>query len=420
MKSGILNKGWVVIVCACAAMAVAGPARVIYVDAGAQGAGTGSSWADACTSLQDALASAAAAEKPLEIRVAKGVYKPDQGVGIKLGDRTATFTLVNGVALKGGYAGASDPNVRDVVLFETVLSGDLAGNDSATVFSSNENSCHVVTGSGTDNTAVIDGFTITAGSTYPLSLPATRPLGGAGLRIDAGSPTVLRCCFRDNVPRGDEVLLAANGSHPVVTDCAFLHNRGKGMSCVNKSNPIVTNCRFEGNDSGSMDNQDSSPVITGCQFAGSLRYEIQAIYCDSTLTDCVFTGGDSRIGQGIHFIGGRATLTGCTFTDFQDGAMETPDELTLVRCTFRNNSGFLAGALRSVRSRLVTAFECAFVGNSGSLAGAIYGGDIRLHDCEFIGNSGHEGTYTMWAEVIDNEGAKAVSPKIMVTLHPAQ
>ena len=64
MQGGILNKRFVVIVCAFAAVAVAAPARVIYVDVGAAGAKTGASWADACNYLQDALALAAAAEKP--------------------------------------------------------------------------------------------------------------------------------------------------------------------------------------------------------------------------------------------------------------------------------------------------------------------------------------------------------------------
>ena len=47
------------------------------------------------------------------------------------GDRDATFELVSGVALRGGYAGfgAPDPDVRDIARFQTILSGDLAGND---------------------------------------------------------------------------------------------------------------------------------------------------------------------------------------------------------------------------------------------------------------------------------------------------
>ncbi|MHC4529479.1 MAG: hypothetical protein ACYTFW_15820 [Planctomycetota bacterium] len=43
--------------------------------------------------------------KPVEIRVAQSTYKPDQGNGVTDGDCETTFGLMNGVTLKGGYAG---------------------------------------------------------------------------------------------------------------------------------------------------------------------------------------------------------------------------------------------------------------------------------------------------------------------------
>ena len=108
-----------------------GPRRTIYVDADAPGANNGSSWENAYVYLQDALADANAAEKPIEIRVAQGIYKPDQGVIQAPGDRTATFQLINGITLKGGYGGFSeqDPDARYIDLYNTILSGDLLGDD---------------------------------------------------------------------------------------------------------------------------------------------------------------------------------------------------------------------------------------------------------------------------------------------------
>ncbi|MBN1508620.1 MAG: right-handed parallel beta-helix repeat-containing protein [Sedimentisphaerales bacterium] len=402
MKSGMFSTGLMVAVCACAAARAAEPAQVIHVDAGANGAGSGSSWADACIHLQDALVSAAGVEKPVEIHVAKGLYKPDQGVSVMPGDRLATFKLANGVTLKGGYAGAAaiDPNARDTTLYETILSGDLAGNDGGAGFTKDpgaisidkDNSYHVVTGSGTDTTAVMDGFTITAGSMAP-----PRPAGddalatGTGMLIDTGSPTVLNCCFRDTYPRATEVLAALNGSHPIVTNCTFLNNQGTGMCNVDNSNSIVTNCRFEGNSSGAMENRYSSPVITGCQFLDNGPTMIEAFDCNSVLTDCVFTGTDGTTRrQGLSASGGRLTLMGCTFTGFTKGAIETRDDLTLVRCTFQNNSGFMTGVVGSFFHPHVTAIKCVFIGNEGYEAGALSGGDIELHDCEFIGNIGSQ------------------------------
>ena len=82
------------------------------------------------------------------------------------GDRFATFELKNGVAIKAGYAGFGepDPNARDTEVYETFLSGDLLGNDGTDFANNYENSYHVVTGSGTNDTAVLDGFIITAGN----------------------------------------------------------------------------------------------------------------------------------------------------------------------------------------------------------------------------------------------------------------
>lgn len=135
---------------------------VYYVDDDATGANDGSSWADAYWFLQDALAAAQGGD---EIRVAQGTYKPDQRVMIltrgtqviSSGDRTETFQLINGVSLKGGYAGFGepDPDARDIEAYGTILSGDLNGDDMPVANPSDlldeptraENSFHVVTGS---------------------------------------------------------------------------------------------------------------------------------------------------------------------------------------------------------------------------------------------------------------------------------
>ncbi|MHC4440854.1 MAG: hypothetical protein ACYS3S_26190, partial [Planctomycetota bacterium] len=47
------------------------------------------------------------------------------------GDRTVAFQLKKGVTLRGGYAGFGepDPNAREISLYETILSGDLNGDD---------------------------------------------------------------------------------------------------------------------------------------------------------------------------------------------------------------------------------------------------------------------------------------------------
>jgi hypothetical protein len=120
--------------------------RILYVDpAGSNIDGT--SWAKAFHHLQDALAVAQPGD---EIRVAKGIYKPDRGKDANVGDRNASFRLVNGVVIKGGYGGIGhqlNPDMRNIALYASIVSGDLGGNDMAEVpVNTNDNSYHVILG----------------------------------------------------------------------------------------------------------------------------------------------------------------------------------------------------------------------------------------------------------------------------------
>jgi hypothetical protein len=152
-------------------------AKVIYVDVNAPGpTHDGLSWENAYQYLQDALADANSAAKPVEIQVAQGIYTPDSNSADPngSGNRTATFQLINGVTIQGGYAGFGepDPNERDIELYESILSGDLAGNDVEVNDPADlldeptraENSYTIVTGSRTDANAVLDGFIVTGGN----------------------------------------------------------------------------------------------------------------------------------------------------------------------------------------------------------------------------------------------------------------
>jgi len=266
--------------------------KTIYVDDNAAGVNDGSSWTDAYNYLQDALADAKSAEKPVEIKVAQGVYKPDQGAGKVPHDQTATFQLIKGVTIKGGFAGSeeSNQNARDVKLYETLLSGDLKGNDSPSDLLDetlrNDNSYCVVTSNMIPRTAVLDGFTITAGSHH-------------GMYNKNGSPTIIECTFRANRAECWGGGFCNENGNPSIKQCTFSQNSAKyGGGIWNwKGSLFLSSCVFSENSAkygGAIYNYENSrPKIYNCTFRrNSGKYGV-GIYnknnCQSRVTNCTFT-----------------------------------------------------------------------------------------------------------------------------------
>jgi hypothetical protein len=265
----------------------------IYVDANANGWNDGYSWKDAFNHLQDALG-AARIYGCNEIRVAQGIYRPDSSSAQPngTGDRQATFQLTNGIAIKGGYAGfgTPNPNARDVRTYETILSGDIG-----TLGFNGDNSYRVVTGSGTNKSAILDGFTISSGNANG---------NGGGMYNNAGSPTVTNCMFIENLAAGSGGGIY-NGFHsnPSVTNCIFNGNLafdyGGGMYNGNYSSPLVTNCTFSQNyvniyGGGMCNDHHCYPTITNCTFAANTAENdgggIANYESTPTITNCILWG----------------------------------------------------------------------------------------------------------------------------------
>ena len=392
-------------------------AKVVYVDADAVGANDGTSWNNAYTFLQDALANAEAAVKPVEIRVAQGVYKPDQGIGIALGDRRASFYLKSGVAIKGGYAGVStpDPNARDVGEYETILSGDLNGND---VYVNDpdyllnehtraENSWTVVIGSNTDETAILDGFTITSGYIRIITFGlGSEPAGGAGMIISSGSPTIINCTFTDNVTGNTGGgLLIYNDSNPTLLNCKFIRNcaeSGGGGIFSSESGPTLINCKFYNNYSrrkgGAMFNFRSNPELTDCTFSGNSIPDIPTSLnegggamrnSDSSLSlnNCAFSDNTASYGAGMH--------------------NENNSNPILKNCTFRNNSARISGGgMFTEDSNDLRLIDCVFSGNSALSGGGMSNkySNVVLVNCIFSGNKAYDELRTDPPEILLGEG----------------
>ena len=383
------------LLCALFILAVsctAATGKVIYVDVDAVAEYDGSSWALAYLCLQEAIAQVRPGD---EIRVAQGIYRPDRQPAFsggrtgrsgrteitESGDRTATFELINGVTFKGGYAGYSEPypDKRDFNLYETILSGDLDGNDVDIIgpgdllgeSSRAENSYHVVTGSGT---AVLDGFTITGGNAN-----ISPHSNGGGFYNKYGVVEIINCAFIANSAKNDGGAIYNELSNTSLTNCTFMGNSAGhdgGGVCNDKCNPSLTNCTFSDNSAvdrgGGIFNDQSNLWLDGCTFNANWAQNGGGMHnyrSNPNLTNCTFSENSARYGGGMYNNNeSNPSLTKCIFRrnsaiDYGGGIYSYDSELSLSNCIFTGNHARLYGAGMSNNSSKPILTNCTFSGN---------------------------------------------------------
>jgi probable HAF family extracellular repeat protein/predicted outer membrane repeat protein len=419
------------------------PQLVLYVDDDATGEQTGNSWQHAYRYLQDALTNANASQKVVEIRVAQGVYKPDQGATMTSGDLEATFHLTNHVTIKGGHAGLGEinPDARGVDAYETVLSGDLSGDDVGVSDAADlleepsraDNSYHVVTGHQTDQTAVLDGFTITGGNAnrgywvayygggitadsagmqlVNCKIESNVAAQGGGLHIGSGGTKLTDCTFSGNAAVHAGGMLNG-GPQTTVTDCEFIDNyadtSGGGTICTDA---VFTRCSFIRNRAGvstggAVNNDCSAPTFDDCTFidntssyAGGAIYNYEG-YLE--ITHCTFVGNSSDNGGAIYQGDTDTILTGCEFTGnhaVTGGGVSNAgySDPTLTDCSFVDNRAEYGGGFHNTTGSAPTMLNCSFTGNTATDSGGAIGSynnydyGMMLTDCLFSDNSAPKG-----------------------------
>ena len=145
----------------------------VYVDIAATGANDGTSWADAYTDLQVALASTASGE----IWVAAGVYHPTTCSPCLDADRSIAFDLKDNVAVYGGFDGTeSNISQRDFNANLTILSGDIG-----TAMDSTDNSYHVCRAVHVNSSCILDGVIVEQGNADNSSVSTDNIFGGGNI-----------------------------------------------------------------------------------------------------------------------------------------------------------------------------------------------------------------------------------------------
>jgi predicted outer membrane repeat protein len=392
----------------------------LYVNDDATGANNGSSWSDAFTDLQSALA---IAEEDDQIWVAEGTYLPGNS-------STATYLINKNLQLYGGFAGTENSLAErgDPAEHPTILSGDVNGNDVVDDFVNfkADNVMVVVTihANLSNETVVVDGFTIQGGHA---DNDDGNSKNGGGMHI-GGPAKIAHCRFEQNfaLNRGGAIATKAGTSQTItIDDCSFNHNlsnRG-GAADIRFSNLYFTNCTFSENIALATLNQPFEQNGAAIMTQNSNCY----------FKRCTFDANEATNGAAALFFwvdlngeGFEVEVDSCTFTNniARTGAAfysQTFGKNSLTRIThstFLNNqsNGQTPHGNIAIYHQLDDAYgkavieNCHFDGNTSNHTGgglSIGSGPGAAHSkysiksCTFKNNtaSDNAGALELWAEV---------------------
>lgn len=295
-----------------------------YVDHTATGANNGSSWVNAFTSFQSAVATASSGDTVL---VAAGTHKPSVGPA-----RLKKYTLVNGVCYYGGFPnGGGTFASRDFTVNRTILSGDIGTpNDSI------DNCFVVIDATNLTNTTLMSGFTVEKGN--------ADSTGTGNMYNRAGG---IHLGTTGNI-RLDSVTVRSN-----------FGKVGSGIYAEGPVNWVLRGCNFENNGNGSAVyiGGNASGSFTNCTFNNNLGFNGGAISLNVLTATFSFTN--------CNFTNNRATASG------GGGAINSGQTAgTYTNCTFINNTALTGpgGALYKFYSTANTFTNCTFQGNRADLS----------------------------------------------------
>lgn len=363
----------------------------VYVDIDAIGSADGSSWANAFTDLESAIA---ITEEGGEIWIAEGTYPcPSTET-----TNNVYFTIDVNMGIFGGFNGTeSSIEDRDVELYKVILDADQNDDDVEGEGQTNrdDNNRHVMFIAETvTNNTVIDGITFKGGTTEPAAGSGDDRRGGGMLCY--GSPIVNNCTFTENYghfgggiyPRG----ALADGAS--ITNCDFINNYGTfGVGAYVLANVTLEDLYFEGNTGSGrgigMYLGGFNNTIENCTFKDNSSFgssggalQLRTLSGEDSITvnviNCEFNGNFATFGGAV---GSYDSLAAMVFED----------------CLFRNNTCTnVGGASTNAFGAKSTFKNCVFDSNmSDGSGGANFSQNddaiITIENCQYFGNSAEFG-----------------------------
>lgn len=274
---------------------------VRYVSASAAGANDGSSWADAFTMFQPALAGAQPGD---EVWVALGTYPVPDSSG---------FTTPPGISLYGGFLGVESSILERPVGLRTRLTGF---HPSRGVI--------VLTMTNPSPGTIVDGFLFDGTLTHDHE--------GGGLAVLGGSATIRNCTFFDNIAGSGAAAFVSN-ANVTFEATLFQHNwsqigHGGAIKAVGVGSLTVTDCHFidnlcrelngvRGNGGGIYNGAGSVLRVVRCLFDDNWAYNLGRQFvtigggvanesADARIENSIFIRNEASLGGGI---GSTAPIT---------------------------------------------------------------------------------------------------------------
>lgn len=280
--------------------------QAIYVDHTATGNNDGSSWVNAYTDLQDALA--VAANIPGKIHVAQGTYLPDGGNG----DRAISFDLPSDCVVLAGYPSGGDiEENRNPESYPVILSGDigLPNNDS-------DNSYHVITTTGVTG-LVVDGLTISNGNANGTGDDQNAGGWYNDGKTSESSPSIINCIFVNNKATkwGGAMFNDAQASSALINvsyeNCRFEENtaveHGGALMNFSANGGMYTadylNCLFANNHQ------------SGSGHGGAVLEDGFSSTATANYTNCVFYDNQGDKGGAISYFIASGEVINCSFAN---------------------------------------------------------------------------------------------------------
>jgi len=339
---------------------------IIHVDASAQGAGNGSDWTNAFTTVGAAMLAA----------------QPGDQVWVAAGHYVEQVQLYGGVRLYGGFAGTENPLTfdvadRDLTANVSILDGAEAADSVVQAFWEDAQPTR------------IDGFTITNGS-------AT---WGGGIRVHGVSPTIA-----NNVITGNTASSHGGG--------VYLHNSAADVV----GNTILANTAYRG---GGVYYSASTSPLTANQLLGNRATNSGAgLYVNGQsplVSRNVFVGNSADTsGGGITLVDSTATIAnnwilGNGAGSTGGGILANRSPAMIVNTTITSNSSLSSSAAIYLIESPATIVNSIIAFNIAGI-NPYLGQPTLLHNCVF----GNDRTnYDNMPDPTGNAGNISVDPQLV-------